>query len=488
MKKLSSHQIMSCKNSIINIKRPFLSVLIFFLKLSLFSLSSGYAIELQYPVTCPTDLKIPVGEAIFCGYILVPEKHGNPGGPQIKDFFMVAKSLSGFSDLDPIFYLQGGPGGSSSEDLATILASSKLFRKNKDYVLLDQRGTGYSQPHLGCTVLVSYSESELETKLQSCDQSYRQKGIDVTAYNTVENAQDLIDLAKAMSYSSWNIMSVSYGTRLALAVMQLQPRGLRSVVLDSSSTLDPLNPVDFAKQFHQTFLHFFSACHDNPVCYREHPHLLSHYKEIIDALPRQPTDPKKFFLDSGLAITIMGEMLSGSDNSAWKEMPANIEKLYASKQAGKLNFESFKKVFPLPLHMEEGVRDIVTCYDDAGATSPEEQAQHLKEANHYYPYFQFHAYDYMSGAKSVACQAFGYGDALKPLRGPLASTVPTMLIYGKNDIFPLKYDIQIATQLPNAAIYQFAGHGHSVLSTSYCARSLVAKFYTAPNVWPVQDC
>src|SRR5690606_39073830 len=93
------------------------------------------------------------------------------------------------------------------------------------------RGTGYSQPFLGC-----YGDEEAEDNLayaRLCHADLTAQGIRLNAYTSAENAADIADLRVALGYEQVNLYGISYGTRLALTIMRDHPQGIRSVVLDS---------------------------------------------------------------------------------------------------------------------------------------------------------------------------------------------------------------------------------------------------------------
>src|SRR5262249_10174016 len=134
-------------------------------------------------------------------------------------------------------------------DFGPYITSSNIrqITLNHDFILLDQRGTGYSRPALNCpevdklnvdeaNKILSYTQ---ENKLyvqaaQQCRDRLVKEGNDLTAYTTIDNATDVHDLIGALGYKQVNLYGVSYGTRLALTVMRLFPRDLRSVILDST--------------------------------------------------------------------------------------------------------------------------------------------------------------------------------------------------------------------------------------------------------------
>ena len=108
------------------------------------------------------------------------------------------------------------------------------------------RGSGLSEPSLNCpevdkailarfTKLGSYEEEAAERRaaVKTCRDRLVAEGIDLNQYDSEASATDLDDLRKAMNVDTWNLLGVSYGTRLALATMRSHPQGIRSVLLDS---------------------------------------------------------------------------------------------------------------------------------------------------------------------------------------------------------------------------------------------------------------
>jgi pimeloyl-ACP methyl ester carboxylesterase len=61
-------------------------------------------------------------------------------------------------------------------------------------------------------------------------------GVDLSQYNSPNNAQDTVNLATALGYDDINLYGISYGTYLAQQIMRDHPDRLRSVVLDSTVT------------------------------------------------------------------------------------------------------------------------------------------------------------------------------------------------------------------------------------------------------------
>ena len=94
----------------------------------------------------------PENAGIECGYVTVPRRHAEPGGPTIQLATVVLPAVASPRQSDPLFIAQGGPGGSTIDTYAQVLIDDPSLRptSNRDIVLWDQRGTLYSKPALMC--------------------------------------------------------------------------------------------------------------------------------------------------------------------------------------------------------------------------------------------------------------------------------------------------------------------------------------------------
>lgn len=83
---------------------------------------------------------IPSGLKVQCGFLTVPENRNKQGSREIRLYVAIIKSRAGKPTPDPVVYLEGGPGGSAVMGIDAWTETP----------LLDQRGTGYSEPNLTC--------------------------------------------------------------------------------------------------------------------------------------------------------------------------------------------------------------------------------------------------------------------------------------------------------------------------------------------------
>src|SRR5579885_3368260 len=79
-----------------------------------------------------------------CGHLAVPENPAEPRGRQIELRLAVVPAISTRKSPDPLFVLAGGPGMAATSFYASVAPVFALIHRDRDIVLVDQRGTGGS--------------------------------------------------------------------------------------------------------------------------------------------------------------------------------------------------------------------------------------------------------------------------------------------------------------------------------------------------------
>lgn len=174
------------------------------------------------------------------GRLRVRERHADPESREIEVHFVRFPSTAERPG-PPIVYLAGGPGGSG-----TWSASGDRFplfqrmREVGDVIAFDQRGTWSTEPYTVCPGAWSYPldrPSEVETLraavapfLEECARHWGERA-DLSAYNTVESAEDLEALRVALGAEKLTLWGISYGTHLALAYIRAHPDRVHRAVL-----------------------------------------------------------------------------------------------------------------------------------------------------------------------------------------------------------------------------------------------------------------
>ncbi|MHC6216839.1 alpha/beta fold hydrolase [Stenotrophomonas acidaminiphila] len=175
-------------------------------------------------------------------FLEVPRRHREPDGPRIRLRVVRLPATGGDGRTAPVVYLAGGPGGSGfGTALGPRWPVFDRVRREADVLLLDQRGTDFSEMPPECPHAHRFDDTRplqrdaalaaLRDTAASCIAQWREAGVDLDAYTTAESADDIEDLRRAMGLPRISLWGMSYGTHLALATLRRHGPGLERVVL-----------------------------------------------------------------------------------------------------------------------------------------------------------------------------------------------------------------------------------------------------------------
>lgn len=177
-----------------------------------------------------------ISEQVLCGSLMVPENYDQPEQRQISINYAVLPAVSENKKADPLLLLAGGPGQAATELAAMINRMFSDVRKQRDILLIDQRGTGKSNP-LSCELshvdeLVKADDDiDLARIAGECLAQYKDE--DLTQYHTVNAIRDFEAVREHLGYPQVNLYGGSYGTRAGLVYMREAPESVRAAVLDA---------------------------------------------------------------------------------------------------------------------------------------------------------------------------------------------------------------------------------------------------------------
>lgn len=249
----------------------------------------------------PGDKKL-AQENIDWWYLTVPENWDKPAGKTIKIAVAVLKSSSKSKNLNPIVYIDGGPGSGGIAGIWPWL--NHPIRNNSDIVLFDVRGTGNSLPKfcpdLGKKFLgiLAKNQNSMQDEQQktiasiACKQDLLSRDIDINAYNSKSIVKDLNALKTDLKIDKWNVYAVSYGTYTAQVYANDFPQDIKSLILDSSISDIAQYYNHNTENYMNSLKKVFSACKNDPNCNQQYPNLESVYFETIDKLSKNPITVK----------------------------------------------------------------------------------------------------------------------------------------------------------------------------------------------------
>ncbi len=293
---------------------------------------------------CPRPLPVNEieGVSLICGRVKVPEERSKIGGRQVALNFAVLRASTGYSEPDPVVYLEGGPGGSAMKMLPALDLFFRPWRSRRDIVIYDQRSAGISGSSVNCFQAMSANLVDFMKVgggIPSADQTKRcfdeltAKGIPLAAYNTTQNALDLPVIMSALGYKDYNIYGISYGTKLGLEVMRVAPQNVRSVIIDgvAPSWVNLYN--SFAMKNDEAIQHVVDQCAADKACNEAYPEL---GKIFVETLSKAARGEITFRGEKAPVELVMMPVLTrnGKYNSApvTRFIPAYVYELWRGKE------------------------------------------------------------------------------------------------------------------------------------------------------------
>lgn len=264
------------------------------------------------------------GTDFYCGDLAVSENRANPAARSITLHVAVFKGKVGGT---PTIVLEGGPGGSAESDVTNLAMKEpgavgrfQQFLDQGDLVFFDQRGVGRSNPRLTC-VPESRSTTDPDPA-KTCFARHKATGVDFAGYDSVNSADDVADLARAIGAQKVNLYGISYGSRLGLEVLRRHPDIVRGAVIDAILPAQTKIFTDTMPNFDATVTKIIEACAADTKCNFVYPDLES---ELQTAKAR---------LDKAPFVTA-----DGSYTLDWNEMVATMfDTLYQPAAAGQLPY------------------------------------------------------------------------------------------------------------------------------------------------------
>src|SRR5579859_5579160 len=210
----------------------------------------------------------------YCAPLRVPENRAAPDGRQIDLRLALIKSDAAAADTDIVVFLAGGPGQSAIDTWPRIAGAFAPLKRHHHILLLDQRGTGQSNPLLcpgrsdepkPTDLDDSTDPKRMAQAARACREAIAAKA-DARFYTTTDAVADLEALRQALGAPLFDLVGVSYGTRVAQQYAQHHPDAIRSLVLDSVAPNELVLAEDFAQNLEDALKAQFALCGKAPEC------------------------------------------------------------------------------------------------------------------------------------------------------------------------------------------------------------------------------
>ncbi len=425
----------------------------------------------------PCQLAHPVAAvriAARCGTLDVPEDRARPEGRKVSLRIAVLPAESASTMPDPVFVLAGGPGQSITETYPRIAPAFARLLRDRDIVLVDQRGTGGSGP-LSCPKLgradrdVELIPSEAGRAAGECARSIP---VDLTRYGTGDFVRDLDAVRAALGYDRVNLVGFSYGTRAALAYARAHPERARTLVLDGVASFQMIIGNDFDVDSERALSHLFARCAAEPACLARYPDLDRGFRELVARLDRQPEkvrtrhpvtgEPLDLTVDGDAVRQVTLAFLYQTETAAL--LPPLIRQALEGDLAP-LAAQGILAVTDLQAGMSRPLQLSVLCSEDVPYfTDPPPGAAPTFLGN---------------GAREAfraLCSEWPRATVDPSFHQAPRMEVPTLLLSGDADpVTPPRWADQVATGLPASRRVTVPGQGHGVFVRG-CMPRIVAEF------------
>lgn len=208
--------------------------------------------------------------AAECGTLVVPE-NWDKADSRLIALPVVRIPASGSNPAEPVFWLAGGPGGPN-----IVWAPPEWILKNHDVVMVGYRGVegtvNLSCPevlapinaHKGNDIMSEQAFKEYTTATKQCAVRHQSEGVDLSGYTIPGVIEDMEAARVTFGYERINLLSVSYGTRIAQDYAYMHPDSLRRLILLSVNT--PGHFIWSRDDFDKIFQHMNDLCANDLAC------------------------------------------------------------------------------------------------------------------------------------------------------------------------------------------------------------------------------
>ena len=437
--------------------------------------------EATRPAIALESCRLPgVDSEAKCGRYNVWEDRAAKSGRRIAIDIAIVPARARARDADPILILAGGPGQGAVSLASQVMPLFARLNDTRDVVLIDQRGTGNSNP-LDCDEdqqqsLQQLFEDALPEKVVT--QCLGKLDADPRLYLTSIAVDDIDEVRAALGYDKVNLWGGSYGTRMGLEYLRRHGDRVRTVVLDGVAPATMKLPLSFVADGDAALQRLVEACEGETRCRRIYPDLRATIAAVRAELARRPVraaiqDPR----------TGEHETISVNENVFLSGL---FRPLYVAELASLLPLGitaaaqgDFNPLLAQNLEFADGIAEnlsigmhlSVVCSEDIPRITPEDMA---KLASSFFG--RALVDDFIR-----ACKSWPRGEVPADFYDPVRSDVPALIFSGGIDpATPPRHGDQVAAGLVNARHFVAPQVGHGV-SLHGCAPRLIESFIRAGN-------
>ena len=446
------------------------------------SVVPGNSISLQ---PCEVSGAAPgAKEKVLCGSYEVFENRVTRTGKRIQLKIVVFPATGQDKLPDPFWYMPGGPGSSATEDAPYIASEFKKLRERRDFVFVDQRGTGGSNA-LNCELFNAsdpqsyFGDYFPLSDVRKC-RAQLEAAADLKLYTTTIAMDDMDDVRAALGFDRVNLIGGSYGTRAVQVYVKAHGEHVRTIILHGVSPTNQAMPRDFPQHTERALNGVVDECLVDEKCRAAFPDLRTEEKQVLETLLKNPVPvdlrsqegsaPVSVKLSRDLAAEAVRYMLY--QPGAASRIPLLIHQAAVGNYVRLAEAALFYRR-NLVATGSNGMYLSVTCAEDLPAIKTGEG-----EKNGVNTFLG----DYRLRQQRAACELWVRGEVAKDYFEPVRAKVPALIVTGQWDpVTPPIYGETAAKYLPNSlhVVVPHGGHGFGGLSGLECLTNLMVEFVNA---------
>jgi pimeloyl-ACP methyl ester carboxylesterase len=402
--------------------------------------------------------------AADCGELIVPENPSQPTGRQIHLAFARVPAISRRKQPDPLFVIAGGPGMAATTFYATAAPVFGRIHRDRDIILLDQRGTGGSNP-LNCPggdeSDYHETDSDIAAEARACLEKLSAKA-DVAQYTTSLAVDDLDRLRQALGYDRINMYGVSYGTRVAQQYLRRFPQHARALILDGVVPPELSLGAGMALDAEHALERILARCAREMECRKRFGDPEQDYHDLWKALQAHGVQVTVANPTTGQAThfeftrfhlaTILRLSIYSAEQTAL--LPLLLHEAHELKDFSRLAAQFLLLTREYTDAVAVGMNNTVACTEDIAFYDPKTTDRSKLENT-------FLGTAQLDGLLAI-CKIWPRGPIDPDFHSPLHSATPVLLLSGSDDpITPPEYAEQARRGLTNSlhVVLQDFGHG-----------------------------
>ena len=402
-----------------------------------------------------------IAQVSRCGTVRVLESRDIPDGRVIDLNVIIVQAETPTAGEAALFDIDGGPGLPATKNAEFYALYGAALRANRDIVIIDQRGTGGSNP-LACPALSApenaYRPQFPVEAVVACRADLERKA-DLRRYGTREAVADLDEVRRALGYDKIKLFGLSYGSTVALRYIAAHPNRVSAAILMGVAPADAMPPAKHATVAHEAMRLLFARCRREPEC----GSTFAPEDAFVRALSRLPT------IDGAPEPEVFAEKIR-----SLMYQPASASRIplilhHAATGDLKPFYDATKPQGPSPYF--DGMFLSVTCAEGLALMNFDAASRAARGT----PFG-----DYRLRRQKAACDRWPAAHVSPDHLKPVNSDVPVLLLSGELDpVTPPRWAETAASTLRNSKHVIIPGSGHvfdGMSGVETCLEPLMVTF------------